>query len=248
MNPHKIRRPVLRYHGGKWRLGKWIISFFPKHRIYTESFGGGASVLIQKPRSYAEVYNDLNKEVVNVFKVLRDNPDELERLIRLTPYSRVEFENTGKSSLDGITSDVELARRTIFRAFSGFGSASVNSKYSTGFRSNSNRSSSIPAHDWANYPDYIHLFTERLKGVVIDCRDAFEVMDSNDTPETLHYVDPPYVRSTSKIQWPHGKKGRMKKAIGLFLQIVFRNHSGAIIWPSQAFAICKMIFFQNETH
>lgn len=67
----KRGRPVLRYHGGKWKLANWIISMFPKHRVYVEPFGGGASVLMQKPRSYAEVYNDKWDVVVNVFQCLR---------------------------------------------------------------------------------------------------------------------------------------------------------------------------------
>src|SRR3954464_11961798 len=97
----KMKRPVLRYHGGKYLLAPWIISHFPQHKVYTEVFGGGGSVLMQKPRSYGEVYNDVWDTVVNVFKVLRDpvKAAELERLIRLTPFSRTEFENCGELQL-----------------------------------------------------------------------------------------------------------------------------------------------------
>ncbi len=185
-------RPVLRYHGGKWRLAPWIIDHFPPHRIYVEPFGGAASVLLRKPRCYAEVYNDLDGEVVNVFRVLR-NPTqarELERLLRLTPFAREEFELSYLTDGDPI----EQARRTIIRAFMGFGSNAHNR--STGFRSNSNRSGTTPAHDWMHYPDMVPLFAERLRGVVIENRPAIEVIRRHDGPQTLHYIDPPYAEET----------------------------------------------------
>ncbi|WP_224826273.1 DNA adenine methylase [Cognatishimia sp. MH4019] len=187
----EVKRPVLRWHGGKWILAPWIISHFPVHRVYVEPFGGAASVLLRKPRSYAEVYNDLDDEVVNLFRVLRgDRALELTELLRLTPFASDEFFSAYESDED----EVERARRTVVRAFMGFGSNGVHKK--TGFRSNSNRSGTTPARDWVNYPDCLSEVVERLRGVVILNRDAKEVMAAHDGPDTLHYVDPPYIAGT----------------------------------------------------
>jgi DNA adenine methylase len=65
------KHSFLRYHGRKWRIAPWIISYFPPHRIYVELFGGGGSVLLRKRRSYAELYNDLDGEIVNLFRIAR---------------------------------------------------------------------------------------------------------------------------------------------------------------------------------
>ena len=194
-----VTRPVLRYHGGKWMLAPWIISHFPAHRVYVEPFAGAASVLLRKARSYAEVINDLDGEVVNVFRVLRDHDmaAELQHQLMLTPFSRVEYEESYLPA----PCPIEQARRTIVRAFQGFGSASathggkVRTRPSTGFRASSNRSCTVPAHDWMHYPDVIMIFCARLQGVTIECRPAFEVIAHRDMPDTLIYCDPPYVSS-----------------------------------------------------
>lgn len=195
-------RPVLRYHGGKWKLAPWIIDNMPPHRIYVEPFGGGASVLLRKPRSYAKVYNDQWGLVVNVFAVLRDETKalRLKRAIELTPYARDEFDKCGDIDIASVVDCVERARRTIARSFMGFGSASTNARHSTGFRGNSNRSGTTPAHDWVNYPNHIPAFVERMRGVVIENRSAASVMSAHDSDKTLHYVDPPYMHSTRNMQ------------------------------------------------
>ena len=165
-----ISRPVMRYHGGKFRLAEWIMGFFPDHDTYVEPFGGAGSLLMRKPRSPAEVYNDLDDEVVNVFRVLRDpeQSDRLKELCALTPYARSEF----RASYAMSTDPVEQARRTIFRAAAGFGSAGA-TKGRTGFRSYSKADRSVtPAVDWASYPDAIPAFCERLRGVIVESGDA----------------------------------------------------------------------------
>jgi DNA adenine methylase len=186
---------LVRYHGGKWKLAPWIISYFPEHRTYVEPFGGGGSVLIRKERCYAEVYNDLDGEIVNLFRVARDYGEELHRKIELTPFARDEFEESYLPTDDM----VEQARRTLVRSFQGFGSAAV-SKQRTGFRANSNRSGTTPAHDWANYPEALEAVINRLKGVVIENRDAVDCMRQHDSSETLFYVDPPYVLATRYME------------------------------------------------
>lgn len=183
-------RPILRYHGGKWLLAKWIIANFPTHRVYTECFGGAASVLLQKERSYGEIYNDLDGEIVSLFRVMREQGEALRSALELTPFAREEFALSYQRS----EYPLEQARRTIIRSFMGFGSNSHNK--ATGFRANANQSGTTPARDWRNYPANLRALIERLRGVCIENRDAMEVMLAHDAPTTLHYVDPPYVSET----------------------------------------------------
>jgi DNA adenine methylase len=195
MNTPTPKRPALRYHGGKWKLAPWIISHFPQHRVYTETYGGGASVLLRKPRCYAEIYNDLDGEIVNVFRVLRDPAQarELERLITLTPYARTEFETSNLASGDPI----EQARRTIFRSFAGHGST-LTGKHGTGFRvyCGDHRRGATPAGEWKGYADHVATLAQRMAGVYIEQRPALDVLTEYDGTKVLHYVDPPYVVDT----------------------------------------------------
>lgn len=199
-------RPIVRYHGGKWMLAPWIISHFPPHHTYVEPYGGGGSVLLRKERAYAEVYNDLDDEIVNVFSVARERGMELHRALELTPFARVEFQASYQPTNDPL----ERARRTVIRAFQGFGSAAACGEAS-GFRGTSSRSGTTPAHDWRNYPDALVATIDRLRGVVIENRDALRVMKHHDRPRTLHYVDPPYVHSTRSTKVRHMRPGKSYK-------------------------------------
>ena len=199
----KVTSPIMRYHGAKWRLAPWVMQFFPEHTRYVEPFGGSAGVLLQKPRVESEVYNDLDDNIHNVFRVLQ-NPEQRDRLVKLltvTPYARAEFEIAFKETTD----PVERARRTLIRASMGFGSAGA-TKGATGFRSDSRRSYGTAAHLWAEYPPKVAMFGNRLAGVILENRPALRVIGDHDDSDTLFYVDPPYVLSSRSCARPTGGK------------------------------------------
>ncbi len=210
-------------------------------------------MLMRKPRSYAEVYNDLDEEVVNVFRIMRDAvlAERLMEAVSLTPYSRSDFARSYEFTDDPL----ERARRTIVKAFMGFGSAAIHDQsprgmrtrastwhQPTGFRSNSYRSGSTPATDWARYPSHIPLFVERLRGVVIENRPALDVILQHDTPETLHYIDPPYLHSTRTGRrsgvWAHGYTHEMVEEDHRELSEVLHRVTGMVVvsgYPSSLY-------------
>lgn len=236
MSADPITRPVLRFHGGKFRLAPWILSLFPEHRTYVEAFGGAASVFLQKPRARAEVYNDLDGEVVNVFRVLQDphTAAELQRLLSLTPFARTEF----LRAYEPASGPIDAAAKMVMRSFMGFGSASTTRMHCTGFRSSSKRAghgSPTPAADWSNWPDQVPKFVDRMRGVCIENRDAAVVMAQHDSPSTLYYCDPPYVPATRSslkhkgIHRGHYYKHDMDDAAHRRLAEVLRSFAGMVI-------------------
>jgi DNA adenine methylase len=185
------KRPALRYYGGKWKLAPWIISFFPPHQNYVEPCGGAASVLLQKPRSPLETYNDLDGNVVNFFRVLRDRPDELIWKIRLTPWARAEYE----LSLEECEDEVERARRfwvSMWMSMQG----GHHSKTSKTWRMTTN----VVGRDTSDHPyittRYLVGHAGRFDGIQIDNRDARDVVARYDNGDALIYFDPPYLQET----------------------------------------------------
>lgn len=218
-------RPVLRYFGGKFRLADWISGFFPAHRVYIEPFGGAASVLMQKAPAYAEVYNDLDESVVNVFRVLRNTwtARKLRILLERTPFSRQEFNHAYDFTLD----PVERARRTIILAFMGHGAPSASHPARTGFRGDSNRSGTTPAHDWAAYPPSIADFCDRIRRVVIEQMPAINCIEKYDCDDALIYADPPYVHDTRSSG--HGYRYEMTDTEHERLMDVLRSCKGSVV-------------------
>lgn len=186
-----VERPLLHYHGGKWELAPWIISHMPAHRVYVEPFGGGGSVLLQKSRTHTEIYNDLDGEIVNLFRVVRERPMDLMHAIETTPFSRVEY----RQAFETCTDPLEWARRTLLRSHMGFAGAATHGRM-TGFRCRSVNSGTSTGIQWRKFPDHLASIVDRLRGVVIEQRDAVEVILQHDHKETLYYVDPPYLPET----------------------------------------------------
>ena len=190
-----IHAPALRYFGGKWRLAPWIISYFPPHIAYVEPFGGGASVLLRKTPSYNEIYNDIDSEVVNFFKVLRERPEELIRAIELTPYSREEQ----RLSFEECSDSLERARRLYVRCWQTHGGGRT--QWSSGWRYDiSDRRGSRMVDDWARV-DHLWRVVERLKKVQIEHDDALNVITRFDSKDTLFFLDPPYLPDTRSKRW-----------------------------------------------
>jgi DNA adenine methylase len=196
-----MQHPLIRYHGGKFRIADWIIAQFPVHKIYVEPFGGGASVLLSKTPSPVEVYNDLDDEVVNLFRVLRsDKAELLAQKIYLTPFSRTELTDAYVICQD----PVEIARRLIVRAQMSFGSAGA-TRAQHGFRYGETTKGYSKATLWNKQPEIIMQVVERLKHVFIENRDAIKCIQDHDSPDTLFFVDPPYLSDTrqSSNQYNH---------------------------------------------
>lgn len=235
-------RPVLRYLGGKWRLAPWIISFFPSHRVYVEPFGGAASVLLRKERSMGECYNDLDGEVVNLFRVLRDRDqsEELQRLLRLTPFSREEFEGAYIEAVE----PVERARRLVVRSYMGHGSSSAVSIKNTGFRASLvNRGGMLPAGEWPGLPAALNLVTSRLDGVLIEQRPALQVIERYDEPGALIYLDPPYVTETRSLKRRGGKPSHAYK-----FEMTTEEHAELLTRADQCKAAVVLSGYPSEAY
>lgn len=240
-----VTRPALRYHGGKFRLAPWVMQFFPPHGCYVEPFGGAAGVLLRKPRVYAEVYNDLDGDVVNFFRVLRDPTmrADLIEACRLTPYARDEFETAYLPTDDPL----ERARRTAIRAAMGFGSAGA-TKATTGFRTDTRRKYGTAQHNWADYPEAMAAIGERFAGVLVENRDALQVIADHDGSDTLHFVDPPYVHETRVMRKGGGYRHELDDDAHLRLLDLLKTVDGMVVLCGYACDLYDQALIGWERH
>ena len=186
-------KPPFAYYGGKTTLAPVIAALLPEHEHYVEPFAGSLAVLLAKRPSKLETVNDLDRDLVTFWRVLRDHPDDLERIAGLTPHARDEFEVS--KSLDG-QGDLERARRVWVRLTQSR-SQSMKPAGWKFIKDVEGRSQSNGGRMLAAFAGRMESCAERLRLVSLECRDALEVIRDYGTVATAClYVDPPYLGST----------------------------------------------------
>lgn len=190
-------RAVFRYPGSKWGLAEWIIQHFPtdyENMVYLEPFAGSAAVFFNKKPGIVETINDINGDVVNLFRMLRDNPEQLIKKLQLTPYSREEY----RLSAEPCTDPLEKARRFMVRT-----TQSIGAKPDAGWRNHKQAKIGGTACKWNGITETLDTAVSRLKGntknlVQIENTDAIQLIKKYNFPDVLMYLDPPYVQSTRR--------------------------------------------------
>lgn len=182
---------ILKYPGGKWRIAEWIISHFPSHKVYCEPFFGSGAVFFKKRPAYIETINDVNGDIVNLFRVCRERPAELAAVLDLTPWARDEYKDC--YAIEG--DEVERARRFVVRHHQSFGT--TNSNLNT-WRNSQTYNSPRTAAQWSALPETVMQICGRLKEAQIENIDALTLIERYNDPNTLLYLDPPYLPELRK--------------------------------------------------
>lgn len=198
MRRRKNEISAFSWYGGKTYHLDWLLPLVngTAHKVYVESFGGSAAVLLNKIPSEVEVYNDIHKDVVNFFSVLRTHRDELIPLLKLTPYSREEFRIACEDR--DIGEPMEKARKFFVRARqvrSGLATKATPGRWSY-TKKDSRNGRSLPVNQWLGAIDGLERVCDRLLNVQIEHLDALDLIQRYDSEDALHYVDPPYLMSS----------------------------------------------------
>lgn len=191
----------LRWHGGKSYLAKWIISHFPPHTRYVEPFFGGGSVMLAKdPEGVAEFANDIYGELADFWFVLANTPDRMIRALWGTPLSEDSFDVAAKNLMDCD----RVRRATAFFIRNRQSRQGLGKDYCTP-TSRLRRGMNENVSAWLSAVDGLPEVHERLRRVEVWNRDAIDVIRELDSPETLYFVDPPYLHDTrtSKDAYHH---------------------------------------------
>ena len=185
---------VVHWAGGKGRQLDYLLPLIPITRIYCEPFGGGGSVLLNRPLSEIEVYNDLDGELVNLFTVIQDDASyrDFRRRVAFTPYSRDVFTVALASVRAGI--ELDAVKRAV--AFYTVLNQSVSGKRLASVGDWSRNRTVNNADNWFRRQEGLVAVHERVKNVQLENRDALDIIRQWDTPDTTFYLDPPYILET----------------------------------------------------
>ncbi len=183
------QRPPVPYYGGKQTIAPAIVDLMPEHSIYVEPYAGSLAVLLAKRPVKREIVNDLDRELVTFWRVLRDRPDDLAYVCEFTPHARAEHEAAFAPTED----ELEIARRVWVRLTQGRAAT----LRGTGWKQSLRSSSSMPRM-LHGYRSRLLPVAERMRGVTLECRPALEVIDSYDREGVVMYVDPPYLGATGR--------------------------------------------------
>lgn len=178
------------YFGGKFTWVDWLYKYFPPHIHFLDVFGGSMAVSLNKPLSKINTYNDVNGEVVNFFRVLRDQPEELITKLMMTPISRREY----NECWGAVDDPVEWARRFYLRArqsFYGLGGQRQNKGWHAAKEKTEAYLGETVSRWWNAIPKLIEI-VERLMSMQIEDKCFRELIPAMDFPEAFFYLDPPY--------------------------------------------------------
>lgn len=181
------------YLGSKYSILPWLLPLLPETKSFVEVFGGSMVVTMNRKPSPIETYNDINGEVVNFFRMLREKPEELITALYLTPHSRKEYESAW---MDPADTPLEQARKFFVRlrqSFLATGSQNRQKGWESSIRESRCKISEAVNKN-LNSVENLWKVVRRIKEVQIECRPWQKIMEFYDTPETLLYLDPPYDR------------------------------------------------------
>jgi DNA adenine methylase len=187
---------VFGWYGGKFSHLEWLLPLLPQTPYYCEPFAGSGAVLLNRPPSGVETYNDMDGEVVNFFRVLRDQPQELQRVMALTPFSREEFAQA--CQLDGSLPPLERARRFYVRARqvrTGLAQTASVGRWANCTNTIRAGMSGVVSR-WLGAVEQLPDIALRLVRVQIENRPAVDCINLYDSEDTLFYCDPPYIHET----------------------------------------------------
>jgi len=189
---------VLKYPGSKWNISSQLVEMIPPHRSYVEPFFGSGAVFFNKPISDIETINDLDYDVINLFRCIQQDSERLAKLVMTTPYSREMYDCTfDEKFLREIAEEGPYQKALVFLIKCWQGHGFRTNGYKVGWKNDvQGREKMYALWNWYRLPEWIIEITERLRKVQIENRPALEVIERFNYENVFMYIDPPYLLKT----------------------------------------------------